>query len=628
MLSLMRKHATSWLIKILLGAIVVVFVFWGVGSFRSRKASAVASVNGDIITAEEYNQAFNTLLEQMRQRFGNNLNEEMIKMLRLDQQSMDQLIDQTLMLQEASRLKLRVTNEEVVDSITGIATFQTNGQFDRRLYQRVLEFNRLTPEGFEKIQRDSLLSGKLRSYVGSNVQVSDGEAEEYYQWQNASVDIEYVVFEPGNYTEVTPSEEEIQAYFEENKAAYKTEPAVDVQYIRFSKDAYLDKAVVTDEEIREYYETNRREFEQPKTVEARHILIKVDQDAAEEEVEQARTRAVEILDEYKAGTPFAELAEQYSEGPSKSEGGYLGAFKKEDMVAPFADKAFSMAPGEVSEPVKTRFGWHLILVEKVNEASTKSLEEAGLEIKNKLADGKADNLAYDAAESFYDQTLEGDDLAEITKDSGLSVIKTGRFDRQGRSLQGVAERDKFITAAFDLELNQLSEIHDFSDGYYLMQVIETLPGKIPELEAVKKEVTDDLTREKQREAAEKDAQTLLENLKNDPQGGAPGNVTFIATGYFNRNAAIPEIGYENEISNAAFMLTEEKPLPEKTFNGAKGTYVIRLKNRKLPEAEGFDKEKEQIKETLLARKQSRTFNAWLQQIRDNSDITIKEGVVE
>jgi peptidyl-prolyl cis-trans isomerase D len=628
MLSLMRKHATSWLIKILLGAIVVVFVFWGVGSFRSRKASVIASVNGDSIGAEAYNEAYNALLEQMRQRFGNNLNEEMVKMLRLDQQAMDQLIDQTLMLQEAAKLNLRVTDEEVVDSITGIAAFQTNGQFDPRLYQRVLEFNRLTPEGFEKMQKDMLLTGKLRSYVGSNIQVSDGEANAYYQWQNTSVDIEYVLFNPDTYEDVTPSEEEIQAYFEENKAAYKTEPMVNVQYIRFSSEAYKDKAVVTDDEIQEYYNTHTREFDKPKTVEARHILIKVAQDAAEEEVELARVRAVEILDKYKAGTPFDELAKQYSEGPSKNNGGYLGVFKKEDMVAPFAEKAFSMAPGEVSEPVKTRFGWHLILVEKVNEASTKSLEEASDEIKNKLANDQADLLAYDAAESFYDQTLEGDDLAETTKDTGLAVIKTGQFDRQGKSLQGVAERSKFIAVAFELELNQISEIQDFSDGYYLMQVIETVPGKIPELETVKKEVIADLKKKQQQEMAENEADKLLEALKNDPQGDTATKAQFTATGDFKRNASIPEIGYENEISSAAFMLTAEKPLPEKTFNGTKGTYVIRLKNRKLPDDAGFDKEKEQIKETLLARKQSRTFNTWLQQIKDNSEITIKEGVVE
>ena len=249
MLSLMRKHATSWLIKILLGAIVVVFVFWGVGSFRSRKASLIASVNGDIIGAEEYNTAYNALLEQMRQNFGNNLNEEMVKMLRLDQQALDQLIDQTLMIQEAAKLKLRVTDEEVIDSITGLAAFQANGQFDRRLYQRILEFNRLTPEGFEKMQRNMLLTGKLRSYVGSNVQVAEGEANAYYQWQNASVDIEYVMFNPETYKDVTSSDEEVQAFFDKNKTTYKTDPAVNVQYIRFSPEKYIDAAIVTEDEM-------------------------------------------------------------------------------------------------------------------------------------------------------------------------------------------------------------------------------------------------------------------------------------------------------------------------------------------------------------------------------------------
>jgi len=628
MLSLMRKHATSWLIKILLGAIVVVFVFWGVGSFRSRKASLIASVNGDIIGAEEYNTTYNALLEQMRQNFGNNLNEEMVKMLRLNQQALDQLIDQTLMIQEAAKLKLRVTDEEVIDSITGLAAFQANGQFDRRLYQRILEFNRLTPEGFEKMQRNMLLTGKLRAYVGSNVQVAEGEANAYYQWQNTSVDIEYVMFSPETYKDVTSSDEEVQAFFEKNKTTYKTDPAVNVQYIRFSPEKYKEAAIVTEDEIQDYYTTNTREFDKPKTVEARHILIQVAQDAAEEDVELARVRAIEILDKYKAGSPFAELATQFSEGPSKNNGGYLGAFKKEDMVAPFAEKAFSMASGDVSEPVKTRFGWHLILVEKVNEASTQSLEEARNEIQTKLAKDKASILAYDAAASFYDQTLEGDDLANITKETDLTVKKTGLFSRQGKSLQGVADRSKFIATAFELGLNQISEIQDFSDGYYLMQVIETVPGKIPELEAVNKEVVADLKNETQQEMAEKEAETLLEALKTDPQGDVVTAAVFTTTGYFKRNESIPEIGYENEISSAAFMLSEEKPLPEKVFKGTKGTYVIRLKNRKLPDAEGFDKEREQIKETLLAQKQSRTFAAWLKQIRDNSEITIKEGVVE
>jgi len=306
----MREYATSWLIKIILGAIVIVFVFWGVGSFKNRKISFIASVNEDSITVEEFNSTYNSLLEQMRQRFGNNLNEDMVKMLRLNQQALDQLIDQRLMLQEAARLRLRVTEQEIVDSIMGIQAFQNNGQFDQRLYQRVLEFNRLTPEIFEKMQADSLLTNKLRAYVFSNVHVSDGEALTYYQWQDASVDIDFVLFDPEKYQDIEMTDEEIGAFFEKSKVLYKTDPMVNVQYIYFNPDNYKKKTGVSDAEIEEYYNTNSQSFDVPKTVEARHILIKVAADAAEEDVALARARAVEVLDMVKAGQPFEELAKQ------------------------------------------------------------------------------------------------------------------------------------------------------------------------------------------------------------------------------------------------------------------------------------------------------------------------------
>jgi len=628
MLRLMRDYATSWLIKILLGAIVIVFVFWGVGSFRSRKGSVIASVNGDIISAEEYQTTFNSLLEQMRQRFGNNLNEDMIKMLRIDRQALDQLIDQRLMIQEASKLKLRVTDEEIVDSIKSIEAFQSSGRFDQRLYQRVLEYNRLTPEGFEESQASTLLTHKLRAYVFSNIQVSDGEAMEYYKWKNASVDLDYVVFEPKNYTDIESSNEEIDAFFEKGKAAYKTDPMVNVQYIHFSPDGYQNAAEVTETEIQDYYNANARMFDTPKTVEARHILFKVAPDAAAEDVELARARAVEIRAMVNAGKVFSELAAQYSEGPSKNNGGYLGTFKKEDMVAPFAEKAFSMKPGEVSEPVKTQFGWHLIQVEKVNEASTQSLADAQAGIRNKLSGERAKNLAYDAAESFFERTLEGDDISEMTLGTDLKAETTGLFSRQGGPLKGIKDRNKFAATAFGLTVNQISEIQDFSDGYYIMQVTETVPGKIPELESVKEKVLADLKKKKQQTKAEEDAATLFEALKDNPAEDRAIQAPFKSTGFFKRNESIPEIGSENEISGAAFMLTPDKSLPEKVFKGTKGYYVIRLKNRKLPDAERFDTEEKEIKESLLAQKQFRAFDSWLAQIKDNSEITIKEGIME
>ena len=148
MLSLMRKHATSWLIKIILGAIVIVFVLWGVGSWTSQRSNMVATVNGEMITADDYRLTYKRLIEQVRQSFGNNLNDELIKTLQLEKQALNQLIDKTLMRQAASELDMRVSDEELSRSIQSISAFQTGGVFDPRRYQGVLDGNNLTPETF------------------------------------------------------------------------------------------------------------------------------------------------------------------------------------------------------------------------------------------------------------------------------------------------------------------------------------------------------------------------------------------------------------------------------------------------------------------------------------------------
>ena len=142
-----------------------------------------------------------------------------------------------------------------------------------------------------------------------------------------------------------------------------------MRYLKFEPGNYVAKVEISEDEISEYYEEHPDEFQNPKTVEARHILIKVGQDAADEEVAKAKDKIQDILKKARSGQDFAELARQYSEGPSKDKGGLLGSFRREAMVKPFADKAFSMQAGDISEPVRTRFGWHIIKVEKVNEAT-------------------------------------------------------------------------------------------------------------------------------------------------------------------------------------------------------------------------------------------------------------------
>jgi peptidyl-prolyl cis-trans isomerase D len=630
MLSLMRKHAGSWLIKVILGAIVVVFVLWGVGSWTSQRSGRVASVNGDTITIDEYRITYKRLIDQVRQSFGNNANEELIKSLKLEQKALDQLVDNLLMRQEATELDIQVSDEDLSRAIQSISAFQVAGVFDPRRYQVILSNNNLTPESFETSQRDALLAQKINAFITAGVKVSDQEAVDWFKWNNAAVNLDFFLLDPQRYKEIAVSDEEIQQYFESHKEAYKTDPALKVRYLKFDPKLYAAQVDISADEIGEYYAEHPAEFQNPKTVEARHILIKVDPQAGPEDVAKAKERIESVLQKAKDGQDFAELAKQFSEGPSKDNGGYLGTFRRDAMVKPFSDKAFSMKAGDISDPVKTQFGWHIIKVDKVNEASTTSLVDATDTIRQKLAADYSKILAYDAAESVFDATFEGEKLESIAAKQNLSLVTTDFFTRRSPP-NNVQKKAEFAGAAFNLIEGEVSDVQDFGDGYYIMELVEKRPSRIPELSVVKQKVKADLIQNKKDEKSKADAEAVLAALKDGvslQEVGQQFDLKPEVTGFFKRNDTIPNIGYERDLARIAFELSDRNKLPQEVVKGRKGYYVIQFNQRKAPTMEEFDKEKAGIKEQLLQQKRFKTFEAWLEQIKNRSKIVVENDFLK
>jgi peptidyl-prolyl cis-trans isomerase D len=616
------------MIKIILGAIVVVFVFWGVGSYTSRRSGRVASVNGTIITLDDYRISYSNLVEQVRQSFGNNLNEELIEMLQLRKRALDQLIDRSLMQQAAEKFKLTVSDEELAESIRNIGAFQTAGVFDNRRYLNTLNSNKLTPETFEVQQRNELIIDKLQAFISGNIKVSDSEAQQWYIWNHTEVDIDYVILEPQQYKDIEPTDEEIRSYFDQQKDSYKTDPRIKIRYLYFKPEDYAGKVTVSEDDIQDYFESNPEKFKSPKTVEARHILIKLGPDANADEVESARQRIETVLKMAKEGQDFAELAKKYSEGPTKTQGGNLGAFRREAMVKPFADKAFSMNAGEISEPVRTRFGWHIIKVEKVNPEKTLTLSEAQGDILKNLKADFAKNLAYDEAEAVYDESFEGRDLDAIAEERNLKILTTEYFSQKNPPAE-IKGNPRFASFAFSLPANEISGVQDFGDGYYLIEVIDQVPAQISELEAVEAKVKKDWVKEKQDSKARDEAQAFLAELKNGETFATLSEKFKLApkkTGFFKRNDSIPTIGAERELARIAFRLSDNNKLSEEVIKGQKGYFVIRFRERQKPSLEGFEKEKAEIKGRLLQQKTLKTFDAWLKQLKNESQITIEEGI--
>ena len=627
MLSLMRKHAGTWMIKIILGAIVVVFVFWGVGSYTSRRSGRVADVNGTIVTLDDYRHTYSNLVEQVRQSFGNNLNDELIQTLQLRKRALDQLVDRVLMLQAAEKLKIQVSDEELTQTIRNFSAFQTAGVFDNQRYLNTLSRTKLSPETFEEQQRELLIIDKLQTFITGNIKVSDLEAQQWYGWNNAEVDLDYILLEPGQFKNIEPTADEIRDFFDQHKETYKTDPEIKVRYLHLKPGNFAAKVTVAEEDIRDYYESNPEKFKNPKTVHARHILIKVDQNANPEEVESARQRAEDVLEMAKEGRDFAALARQYSEGPTKTKGGDLGTFRRETMVKPFADKAFSMEAAEISDPVRTRFGWHIIKVEKINPAKTRTLDEAREEIQKTLKAERSRNLAYDEAEAVYDATFEGQNLANIAQERDLKILTTELFTQKSPPKE-IKNAARFASAAFSLPINEISDVQEFGDGYYLMEVVDKVPSKVPELKAVEDKVKKDVIKEKQDAKVLAEANTFLTELKNGQPFVTASQKFKLApkkTGFFKRNGSIPTIGYEAEIARTAFKLSDHNQLPGEPIKGQKGYYVIRFRQRQEPASNGFEKEKAAIKERLLQQKTFKTIEAWLNRIKSESQISIEEG---
>ncbi len=631
MLSIMRKQAGSWIIKIILFAIVVVFIFWGVGSFQSREANTVAKVNGEIIPYEAYRDAYNRLRDQFRRAYGGALDEAALKGLRLNEQALDQIVNRVLMLQEARRLNLQISEKALDEAIFQIPAFQNNGVFDQERARMVLGQSNISTAEFRKNYRDDLVLNKLRALVLDGIDTTEAEAREWYDWYGAEVNLEYLFFPTKRYQDITLKEEEIAEYFKTHESDYLTEPKVKANYLFFDPNAFKSQVAISKEQIEAYYNSHKAEFVTEKTVEARHILLKLDANADQKQVDEKKQEVDKIYKMAKEGKDFAELAKQYSEDSSREQGGYLGAFKKDAMVAPFAEKAFSLKPGEISEPFRTEFGWHIIKVEKINEAQTTSLEAASENIRKKLVEEKARELARQKAEAIYDTLFDGEDLAKAAKAHDLTVRTTDFFSAKGLTDQSLGNPQKFAEVAFSLEKMAISEVLDLGNGYYLLQVVDRQEAAVPALEAVKERVREDLAQKRRAERAKADAEACLAQIKQGKtlsEAGAQYDLQPLQTGFFKRGEAIPKIGYDPQISAAAFELKSDKALADKAYEGTDGWYLIQLKERKPPAADDFSKEKENIIKRLTEQKKQSAFGQWLADLRARGKLDINYKLIQ
>jgi len=623
MLSTIRQSTGSWLIKCILGIIVIVFVFWGVGSFRSQRLDVVTTVNGEDILMESYRLAHANMLDNYRRMFGGQIPEGFLDQVDFKQQVLNGLINETLIRQAANEAGILVSDIEIQNIILSIPAFQHNKVFDQELYERTLSGARLTPAVFEEQVRQQLVTDRLKALLSSGLAVTEAEARNHYMFENEEINLAYVSIDTLECeTEVNATEQDLTLWHESHSENYMTEPQIKLRYLVL-EESDVDDANVTDSEIEAYYKDHENEYEVKERRRARHILFKIPEGADEDIIGEIREKAQKIRGQIEKGEDFARLAKENSEDiGSADKGGELGFFSKGMMVKPFEEAVFSMKEGEISRPVLTRFGWHIIELEEIEPDRVKPLTEVKKSIANRLKDQRIKSMIWDRANEAYDEIIELGSLSDFAEQHDEIELKTTEFFSQKEPTSVIGRDPELLRILFALNSGELSSLLQIHQGILIAEVLEKKAPYLPSLEEVREQVEEDYVREKAKELCRLKAGELLEAAKKqelETTAREEGR-EIQQTGLFKRTDKTAKGDLPPAVVQTGLLLYEGKVCPDEIVESGNTFYILTFKEKKEADIAGFATQKDAITKRILEQKQQTLFEDWLKHQWDQASI--------
>lgn len=634
MLDRMRRHR-NWL-KWSLGLVCLAFIIFYIPDFLrggdvtgAAANDPVARINGHDIKADEFRRNYQAQVQAYRGAYGAQLNEQLLKQLGIENQILQQMVDERAAIDEAERRGIKVGDEEVAQRIYAIPMFQENGAFvGAARYQQLLGMLRppLTPAEFEDTVRRSLMVDKLRAAVTDWLSVSDKELEQEYRRRNDKVKLAVVSFLADSFRpDVTVGDADVASYFEAHKADFKIPEKRKVKYALIDVEASRAKINVSAQDIERAYNSGIDQYTTPEQVRASHILLKTEgrDDAA------VKAKAEDVLKQAKGGADFAELAKKYSEDESNAKnGGDLDYFGRGRMVPEFDQAVFAMQPGQISDLVKTQYGYHVIKLTDRKASTTKPLAEVRQQISEQLAYESAQNQGANLAQKLESQIKKPADLDTVAKANGLVVQETGFFARD-EPILGVGAAPEMTARAFDMNKGEVSGAIRTGRGY----VFETLTDKQDphdaKLEEVKERVRDEVTRQRARDMAKQKASDLAAKVKGAADfakaakaAGFEAKTTELIT----RDSPLPDLGVATDVLDAAFKLPEggvSDPLATDT-----GIAVIKVLEKQEVTAADLAANKDKFREDLLTDRRNRFFSAYMVKAKQKMKIEVNRQAIQ
>ncbi|MEE9342878.1 MAG: SurA N-terminal domain-containing protein [Gammaproteobacteria bacterium] len=514
MLQAMRERITGVLGWAVIGLIILTFALFGLGSYLEDKSSAyVAKVNDKEISPGQLQQAIEGQRARMQSMMGDAYNPSLVSDEFLKSSAIDSVVQQEVILQAAEKHKFTVSNQYLVNFLQAVPNLQEDGKFSQEKYQQLLFSRGVSAKVFEEDVRKSLQSSQFLKGFEDTAFITESELLSAFRIQQQKRDFAYLIIAQLPFTEtVTVTDEEVKAQYETNSSVYMEPERVKVEYVSLRQSDLELEITIDSTELEEYYQERKESLIQQEQRRASHILIDVPagDDSAEE---AAEIKAENILDELLDGAEFSDLVGKYSSDPGSVENdGDLGFFGKGAMVPEFEAAAFSMAIGDISELVRSQFGFHIIKLTDIKASKMKAFEEARMELEAELKNNQAAEVFYEKSEQLTDLSYESPgSLEAVVEDMGLKIDQSDWLNRGGGP--GVGQFPALLAAIFSEDVlesgNNSTTIEVGQNEVIVARILDRESEKIKPFESVEGSINVSLLNEKAGEQAKVKGEELL-----------------------------------------------------------------------------------------------------------------------
>lgn len=489
----------------LLLLVIVAFVALYFPDFMGDPATAamrreVAWVDDEAISASEFLDRYRQAARSWQEQSGGQFSPALARQVGLPDQVAAELVRDRLLVLEAKRFGIRVSDSEVGEWITTAPSFQQNGAFvGREAYLGMLRAARLDPRDFEESLRQDLLSQKLQRLVTQSLHVSDLELVEEYRRRNENAALEvWFVASAGHRGAAEVTDDDARRRYEADPEAFELPARRRVRYLTLSASSVAEEITVNRREIQRHYNRNLFQYQQGEQAEASHILLTPESEAAEAETEEL---AAELRDRARGGEDFAELARAYSaDEATAADGGSLGVFGPEEMVPEFSDAVFSMSPGEISDPVRTDYGFHIVRLETRQAAETQELAEVEEDIRALLRQQKSAERLDELVIELEQRAPGAGSLEDLGRGYPSLLPQESEFFSAEESVPALGSAE-VAARAFELEVGEVGGPVRLANGFAFFEVVERRPPEVPEFEETKERLLEQLRDEAAMDAA-------------------------------------------------------------------------------------------------------------------------------